>query len=305
MKNKKIADSGLRILEVLKALSKSPLSIDEMLKLIADNEEIETVYTRETFNKYINTLKLAGFEIHKIDNKYVMTNTLNLINLSNENIRVFKFLRKYAEKIYLNETNQEVIGFLDIVEKTLDKDTEKRFLKNKRSIGLKNFDLKIPSDIVKKYENFCNEQQKLNLTVLENNQENEYKIDPRRIKYEKEFVYLLGYDYVNDEFKKIKIKDIKKYKQLPQKSPENKSSKYITYRLKNRLAKSYVLKENEKLVNIENDNELLVSNTNEDINSLFSRLLRYGENCEIVYPKSVRESFKSYIDKILEIYDEQ
>ncbi len=305
MKNKKIADSGLRILEVLKALSKSPLSIDEMLKLIADNEEIETVYTRETFNKYINTLKLAGFEIHKIDNKYVMTNTLNLINLSNENIRVFKFLRKYAEKIYLNETNQEVIGFLDIVEKTLDKDTEKRFLKNKRSIGLKNFDLKIPSDIVKKYENFCNEQQKLNLTVLENNQENEYKIDPRRIKYEKEFVYLLGYDYVNDEFKKIKIKDIKKCKQLPQKSPENKSSKYITYRLKNRLAKSYVLKENEKLVNIENDNELLVSNTNEDINSLFSRLLRYGENCEIVYPKSVRESFKSYIDKILEIYDEQ
>ncbi len=305
MKNKKIADSGLRILEVLKALSKSPLSIDEMLKLIADNEEIETVYTRETFNKYINTLKLAGFEIHKIDNKYVMTNTLNLINLSNENIRVFKFLRKYAEKIYLNETNQEVIGFLDIVEKTLDKDTEKRFLKNKRSIGLKNFDLKIPSDIVKKYENFCNEQQKLNLTVLENNQENEYKIDPRRIKYEKEFVYLLGYDYINDEFKKIKIKDIKKCKQLPQKSPENKSSKYITYRLKNRLAKSYVLKENEKLVNIENDNELLVSNTNEDINSLFSRLLRYGENCEIVYPKSVRESFKSYIDKILEIYDEQ
>ncbi len=305
MKNKKIADSGLRILEVLKALSKSPLSIDEMLKLIADNEEIETVYTRETFNKYINTLKLAGFEIHKIDNKYVMTNTLNLINLSNENIRVFKFLRKYAEKIYLNETNQEVIGFLDIVEKTLDKDTEKRFLKNKRSIGLKNFDLKIPSDIVKKYENFCNEQQKLNLTVLENNQENEYKIDPRRIKYEKEFVYLLGYDYVNDEFKKIKIKDIKKCKQLPQKSPENKSSKYITYRLKNRLAKSYVLKENEKLVNIENDNELLISNTNEDINSLFSRLLRYGENCEIVYPKSVRESFKSYIDKILEIYDEQ
>lgn len=305
MKNKKIADSGLRILEVLKALSKSPLSIDEMLKLIADNEEIETVYTRETFNKYINTLKLAGFEIHKIDNKYVMTNTLNLINLSNENIRVFKFLRKYAEKIYLNETNQEVIGFLDIVEKTLDKDTEKRFLKNKRSIGLKNFDLKIPSDIVKKYENFCNEQQKLNLTVLENNQENEYKIDPRKIKYEKEFVYLLGYDYVNDEFKKIKIKDIKKCKQLPQKSPENKSSKYITYRLKNRLAKSYVLKENEKLVNIENDNELLISNTNEDINSLFSRLLRYGENCEIVYPKSVRESFKSYIDKILEIYDEQ
>lgn len=305
MKNKKIADSGLRILEVLKALSKSPLSIDEMLKLIADNEEIETVYTRETFNKYINTLKLAGFEIHKIDNKYVMTNTLNLINLSNENIRVFKFLRKYAEKIYLNETNQEVIGFLDIVEKTLDKDTEKRFLKNKRSIGLKNFDLKIPSDIVKKYENFCNEQQKLNLTVLENNQENEYKIDPRKIKYEKEFVYLLGYDYINDEFKKIKIKDIKKCKQLPQKSPENKSSKYITYRLKNRLAKSYVLKENEKLVNIENDNELLISNTNEDINSLFSRLLRYGENCEIVYPKSVRESFKSYIDKILEIYDEQ
>ena len=178
-------------------------------------------------------------------------------------------------------------------------------MKNKRSIGLKNFDLKIPSDIVKKYENFCNEQQKLNLTVLENNQENEYKIDPRRIKYEKEFVYLLGYDYINDEFKKIKIKDIKKCKQLPQKSPENKSSKYITYRLKNRLAKSYVLKENEKLVNIENDNELLVSNTNEDINSLFSRLLRYGENCEIVYPKSVRESFKSYIDKILEIYDEQ
>ena len=305
MKNKKIADSGLRILEVLKALSKSPLSIDEMLKLIADNEEIETVYTRETFNKYINTLKLAGFEIHKIDNRYVMTNTLNLINLSNENLRVFKFLRKYAEKIYLNETNEDVIGFFDIVEKSLDEDTTKRFLKNKRSIGLKNFELKIPSEVVKKYENYCSDKQKLNLVVLENDEEKEYKIDPRKIKYEKEFVYLLGYDYINDEFKKFKIKDIKKCKQLPQKSPENKSSKFITLRMKDRLAKSYVLKENEKVIKSDNSDELLIANTNEDVNSLISRILRYGENCEILYPKSVRENFKTSIDKILELYDEQ
>ncbi len=304
MKNKKIADSGLRILEVLKALSKSSCSIDEMLKLIVENEEMEPVYTRETLSKYINTLKLAGFEIHKKDGKYVMTNTLNPVHLNNENLRVFKFLRRYAEKIYLNETNQEVIGFLDIVEKSLDEDTKERFLKNKRSIGLKNFELKIPSDTVKKFENYCTEQQKLNICVLEDGEEKEYKIDPRVIKYEKEFVYLLGYDYVNDEFKKFKIKDIKKCRQLPQKAPEKKSSKYINYLLKNRLAKSYVLKENEKIVKTENKNELLISNTNEDINSLFSRLLRYGENCEIVYPKSVRESFSAYIDRLLEIYDE-
>ena len=91
MKNKKVADSGLRILQVLKALSKSPVSMDEMMEIVAENDDIEPIYTYETFNKYINTLKLLGFEIHKKNKKYVMKNSLSLINLNNENLRIYKF----------------------------------------------------------------------------------------------------------------------------------------------------------------------------------------------------------------------
>lgn len=305
MKNKKIADSGLRILEILKALSKSPLSMGDMLKLVANNEEIETVYTRETFNKYINTLRLLGFEIHKVDNKYVMTNTINLIHLTNENIRVLRFLRRYAEKVYLDKTNTDLIDFLDIVEKSLDEDTVERYAKHRRGIRFKDFELRIPSELVKKFQMYCEKNLKLKFCVNDGNLKIEYCIEPRKLKYEKEFVYLIGYDYLNDEFKKFRIKDIKQCRQLPQKSSFVNYTKFITYRVKNRLAKSYVLKENETVINIDNSDYLVISNTNEDMDSLFYRLLRYGENCEILYPKKVRDDFVAYIDKILDLYDEQ
>lgn len=303
MKNKKVADSGLRILQVLKALSKSPVSMDEMMKIVAENDDIEPIYTYETFNKYINTLKLLGFEIHKKNKKYVMKNSLSLINLNNENLRIYKFIRNYAEKIYLNQTNKELMDFFDMVEQMFDEDTEKRFAENKRNIGLKDFCLTTEADKVKKFEKLCNDRQKLKIIVVEKNKQKEYKIDPRKILYEKEYVYLTGYDFVNDETVKIKLNDIVLTTQLPQKSTPDKSSKYITYILLHRLALCYVLKMNEKIVETENNNYLMVSNTNEDLKTFYTRLLRYGENCEILYPKSVRDGFVEHIDKIIGIYE--
>ena len=54
----KIANSGVRILELLKALATSELNTQEILQLFENKSH--KIYRKEVVTKYINTLKLVG-----------------------------------------------------------------------------------------------------------------------------------------------------------------------------------------------------------------------------------------------------
>lgn len=303
---KKISHSGLRILEILKELSKEPLDFDEMMKIIEEKPEISPVYARETLVKYLCTIKSIGYEIYKKHNKYILTNNIDPVNLNNENIRIFKFLKQYCEKTCMNETHPYLDNFFEIIEKKFDADTRKRYENVKRNISIGKFNIRIKPEIIKQFEYYCKAKSKLTVNYKENNTVSTYYVEPRSVIFNKDIPYLIAFDPKNRNFKKFKIGEIVESRTSPeQNSNDNTESRNITYQIKNRLAKSYVIKDNEKYLKFDRSGVVLVSNTNEDINDLIPRLLRYGEHCKLLYPVEIQKDVINYIDNILGLYDEQ
>ena len=76
------------------------------------------------------------------------------------------------------------------------------------------------------------------------------------------------------------------------------------YKLKNRLAKTYKVKENEYTDGRDEDGNLIIINKNEVPENLIRRLLRYSYNCEVISPKTFREEIQRAINEIISQYED-
>ena len=76
----------------------------------------------------------------------------------------------------------------------------------------------------------------------------------------------------------------------------------IVFRIKNRLARNYKIRDWERLDKIEGDGSHIIVNKNEDLNNLLKRIMRYGTECEIISPKFMREEMIELINKTLANY---
>ena len=92
--------------------------------------------------------------------------------------------------------------------------------------------------------------------------------------------------------------------QLPRKAQEINYLNTVVFELYGRLANSYKLKPSESVINFE-QGKIVVSNSEEDRDVLLRRLLKYGENCKIVTPKSMQEEMISLTNEMLKNLEEQ
>ena len=98
--------------------------------------------------------------------------------------------------------------------------------------------------------------------------------------------------------KKIFINKIIKIQQQPKKNIEVNYLNSVIFTVTGRLASLYKLKPSENVIDFSNDH-LTISNTSEDKDVLMRRLLKYGENCKIIKPESIRKEFIELTNKIL------
>jgi predicted DNA-binding transcriptional regulator YafY len=75
----------------------------------------------------------------------------------------------------------------------------------------------------------------------------------------------------------------------------------VIFKLNGRLAKSYILKTNEKILE-SNSDYIIVSATNINKDKLIHRLIRYFDDCEILYPKDCRNRMINLIDDMEKMY---
>ena len=130
----------------------------------------------------------------------------------------------------------------------------------------------------------------------------EYFFDTYHIEYSSKDVLLTGYSLKHHENKTVNLDEIKSLKQLPQKSSGVFFPSNVIFKVKGRLAKSYNLKENEKLLTFDKD-ESVISNKGEDRQKFFRRILKYKDLCEIVASETIRNDFKKMLGKILQNYE--
>ena len=72
----------------------------------------------------------------------------------------------------------------------------------------------------------------------------------------------------------------------------------MVFELHGRLMRAYKLKPSEKVINF-NQNYITVSNSEDDKDILLRRLLKYGESCKIVSPKSLKAEMLELTNEML------
>ena len=301
MKNTKISNAGYRVLEILKELTNRPLSPDEMLLYL--ESATNNLYRKELALKYLNTLKLLNIDIEKIEGKYFIKRGIECIDPDKNDLSVMLFIRKYIDTIGHESFKNNIEESLQIIErcfsnKVLDcikTHTIKPYIPKKSLI--------IKDENVKKFEKYCHDGLGLELkyeNYQSDNKDNLYKIAPLKVVYKRGKAVLIAYDQKDNDYKEFVLENITDVKQKPQKQVKGSPSS-VLFKLKGRLAKSYMLKKGEMLLET-GDDFIIISNRNEDRELLIRRLLRYYDKCEILYPKTCRERIVELINEMEAMY---
>lgn len=299
-KDIKIPSSGTRLLELLKALVKGPLSSGELLKVV--EEYSDNIYRPEVVNKYLNTLKLLGFEIVKRNGKYHLLKGIDRVDYSEMDLSLLKFLQKYSLELSMPMFAENLNEAIQFVERTFSSSTQKFIQENKVPVYLPKIRTKKENKEASQYEKYCKDGLKLNIIyALNKGEEENYKVIPLKVVHKNGKTILVAYDSQNCVYKEFVLECIKEVVQLPQKQSGSYSMS-VTFKLKNRLAKSYLLKSGERVIELGKD-FIVVSNQNEDRDFLIRRLARYFDQCEVLYPKEFRQKMVDFIEATEKLYE--
>lgn len=297
-KPEKKHDTGLRILEVLKILLEKNLSKTELIEKLKENDLVENVYSQEAFLKYFNTFELSGLKLNRFQGKYSLNNALLKINLSKKEQEMLILLINSITKLN-NKSEEEIMrNFFLKINKYIDIDLNNELdniINKETSIQNSN----IRNNIIETLKHLIYEEQKVNITYKKtDNTEETDTFELKEIIENDNCIYVVCYSPLLGRNKKININSIKSLNQLPQKISGVCYLNSIVFEVYGRLASLYRLKPSEKVIDFSN-NHLTISNTEEDKDSLLLRLLKYGENCKIIRPKSLQEEFINLTNDIL------
>ena len=297
-KPEKNHDTGLRILEVLKILLEKNLSKIELIEKLKENDSVENVYSQEAFLKYFNTFELSGLKLNRFQGKYSLNNALLKTNLSKKEQEMLILLINSITKLN-NKSEEEIMkNFFLKIDKYVDIDlnNELNNIANKET-SIQN--LNIRNNVIETLKHLIYEEQKVNITYKKtDNTEETDTFELKEIIEKDNCIYVVCYSPLLGRNKKININSIKSLNQLPQKISGVCYLNSIVFEVYGRLASLYRLKPSEKVIDFSN-NHLTISNTEEDKDSLLLRLLKYGENCKIIRPKSLQEEFINLTNDIL------
>lgn len=303
-KSKKTGDACIRVLETLKFLYKNNASVQDIINHFEKIDPNNRIYTNEVILKYINTLKVFGFRFIKQKDKYVLLNSPDQLNFNKDDLKALYLLENSAKLLPEEKLKEEINSFLQKIEKRFDDNT--RLLSHSITkpdfINFK-FDYGKYQAQIKEYEKYCLDGQKIKVIYKNKNEiQTALMVEPNEIKYLENGVFLSVYNPVSAQIQDINFNSIIKVEQLPLKANTKNMLASVTYKLKDTLAKAYKLREGEKLLQINPDGTVIILNQQEDQNLLLKRLMRYGENCEVISPKNLREEMKQLIKATLSNY---
>jgi len=288
------------MLKILKALAQGPLSTQEMLEYI--EESTDKNYRKEMILKYINTMRVFGIDILKQNGKYCLNSSLEKIDFNKRDLSIIAFLSKYVDKINHDKLKNNIYESLQKIEKYFSKNTLE-LQKHRVRPYFPSKPLIINDDNIEKYEKFCKDELKINIFYKETTdlKPSVYLVAPIKVIYKKGNAILIAFDTKTNEYKEFLIENITDVEQLPQKYAQIMSGT-VLFKLKNRLAKSYLLKKGETVLEF-GDGFIIVSNKSEDKELLLKRLLRYFDQCEILYPLIYRDKMLEILNSMEKIYE--
>lgn len=300
----KCNESCVKMFTFLKMLYEEDVDFKIVIDLLSDGKYDGTSNTHVTLNKYLNAMKIFGIKIKKINKKYKMLNSPYKIKLDANDLKSIKLLQQAWEILPKGKTKTEFESFLKALEIRYDETTQSllQISDNTQNLDLDFYHSELVEQL-KKCEQYCQDKQKLEIIFTsENGEELNLLCSPLERTYKKRKNYLKVLGSNGSSIYEIPLENIKSIKQLPCASSAHSIPTTVVYRIKNRLARNYKLREWENLNTIEDDGSHIIVNKNEDLTLLLHRIMRYGTECEIISPKFLREEMIDLINKTIENY---
>lgn len=287
----------------LKMLYEGDVEFKKVIDLLSNGKYDGTSNTHVTLNKYLNAMKIAGIKVDKIKKLYKMQNSPYKIKLSPDDLKCIETL-KHAEDLLPEKYKIIFDNFIHALEVRYDEYAQsvQQVSDNTQNLNLEFYHSELVEQL-QKCEKYCQEKHKLEIIfTTEDGKELNIVCSPLEWDYKKRKNYLKVVGNNGNRIYEIPIENIKSLTQLPSTSTSMTMPTTIVYRIKNRLARNYKLREWERLDKIEGDGSHVIVNKSEDFDGLLHRLLRYGTECEVISPKFFKEEIIKVLNKTLENY---
>jgi len=296
--------SAYRVLFILLTLVRyRSLNAMELNRHLSENPVIGRVYNTETLTKYINTLREVGCQIPRSssrnDYSYDLRKTPFPLSLQQEELEVAEKLLKllahqpdeclYKDyRDFLEQLSWVVAS--DALEVSDDADGNLVFpaLQKRR-------------EQMNTYRRYCQEAFQLEIQMSQPGLETHtLYIEPQEMIERENHLLLLGFDQQTQQQVSLDVEHISAVKQSPTKNRRLVSRTSVVFALYGRLAAGYRLYPGERLV-YRSDREVHIKTQVSDLNGLMSRLMKYGDGCQVLSPESFRDAIRQHIERLLAI----
>lgn len=247
-----------------------------------------------TFYKNLNLIKTAGFEFEKEKSKYKIASFSKSIHYSSLNTSIMAHILTLSFNFFPKNKTQALMFILKKFLYLSCEEEYEDFLKKYKffqSVSLNS----IYKNKIKMFRRYA---KKRTILSIETKNMQKQKLKPlEHISHQGETFFTFLNTVTNDK-EKIRAQDI--IEMTPYKETFCLSGGQNTiFELSGRLAKTYLLKENEVLIDTSRD-KITISNFSNNKQKLFKRLLRYDILCEVKFTKQDRIDFQKLLKKSLD-----
>lgn len=303
--SEKYNEACIKIFDMLKLLSGGTAKYKDIIELFNPDEANPVSGAHVILNKYLNTLKIFGINIHKSKSMYYLQNSFFSLNLNENEIKMLQLLKTTGECLSSAKQKELFDSFIRDIEIRLTSSSRELLADSSddKNNALSEYFAKY-KDIIEKCESYCQENHKIEVSFTQDNKDYKVICHPREITYVNNKAYLSVFNHLSRQVFDVPVDSIKLIKQMPMVSPGCEVGMTVVYEIRNNLAKAYKLKEWETTDGkFDKDGWLKIVNHRECFDDLIKRLMRYDSSCRVVSPKNFRELMVSSIDDTLANYE--
>ena len=300
----KYNDSCLKMFQFLKLLTQGPVDFNVVLDIFSDETTEGKSNPHVALNKYLNTLKIFGIKVQKKQNKYYLLSSPYKITLNADDLTSLNIIKNALELLPNGKHKKNIETFIKNLEIRFSEETQAtaKAINSTQNLDY-TFNFSELKEQIKQCEEYCQQNHKLEITYTDiKGKLNHIICSPVELKYQKRKICICVNIQNEGRIVEIPIDNIKSINQLPSTNNNQITTTTITFKLKNRLAQNYKLREWERIEKFEPNGDIIVVNKNEDQDLILRRLMRYGNSCVILYPKFIKERMLELINKTLENY---
>lgn len=300
----KYNDACIKLFDFLKMLYEGDVEFKRVINHFAEGNYDGKINTHVTLNKFLNVLRVFGIKIKKINHHYILQSPLYKMDFTEDDVKSIFQLKTACERLPEGKTKKELQTFIRALSIRFDDDSHNLISSlesdSTRDIDIPNSKIK---EMVKKCKKYCQEELKIEVVYIDDEGKTvNILCSPHDVSYIKRKICLLAVGSNGSRIYQIPVESIKSVKQTNSKASEMTIPTTIIYRIKNRLAKNYKMRDWETLHSLEPGGNKLIANKGEDLNVLLARLMKYGTECEVVSPKFYKEEMINRINKTLSNY---